>query len=63
MAELIPFLVLGTTGSDEVPELGGSEAEAVASNILNMQTISNIPRKWGQESTNNVCFQLNMLNL
>ena len=27
--ELIPFLVLGTTGSDEVPESGGSEAKVV----------------------------------
>lgn len=43
--ELIPFLVLGTMGSDEMLDSGGSEAKAVESNILNVQTISNIPSK------------------
>lgn len=49
--ELIPLLVLGTMESDKMSELGGSEAKEVESDILNMQTIGNIPRKWGQEST------------
>lgn len=58
---LVPVLVLGTTGADEEPMSGASEFEAVESNVLNIQTISNTPRKWSQESTNNVSFQVNVI--
>lgn len=38
--ELVPLLVLGTTGSDEQAVSGASEVKAVESNVLNIQTIS-----------------------
>lgn len=53
---------LGTTGSNKVPELGGPEAELAVSDILSTLNACNIAQKWDQESTNNILFQLNMIN-
>lgn len=42
--------------------LGGPEAELAVSDILSTLNACNIPQKWDQESTNNISFQLNMIN-
>lgn len=40
--ELVPLLVLGTTGSDEEPTSGASELKAVEISSRNIQSISDI---------------------